>query len=199
MITKEQLSIFTGVSLADKYYPFIAEQLPKAGINSKLRICAFLAQIFHESGNLKHSKELTGYSAENMCKVWPSRFPTLERANEYVGQKEKLFNYVYGGRMGNDQPGDGFKYIGRGFIGVTGKGNYSNLSKATGINFVLNPELLEQPEYALISSIWFWNKYNLSVLADAGDIKGITKQINGGQIGFADREAKYKKLLEIYK
>jgi len=198
MITKEQLSIFTGKALAEKYYQAVVDECKKGNITGKLRVCAFLAQILHESGGLRYSKELTGYTPELMMKVWPSKFPTLERAKAYEKQPEKLFNYVYGGRMGNNNEGDGYRYIGRGFIGTTGKANYQQLTTDTGIDFVSHPELLEQPHYAIMSAVNFWNKYKLNEKADTGDFKGITQRINGGQIGAPDREAKYKKLLEIY-
>ncbi len=198
MITKEQLAIFCRPSVIEKYFIHLSELMPRYGITTKLRVCAFLAQILHESGGFYYTKELMSYSAELLMKTWPSKFPTMDRALQYAKQPEKLANYVYGGRMGNDQPGDGWKYFGRGLIGVTGKDNYANLSKDTGIDFVKNPELLEQPYYAVLSAINFWNKYNLNLKADQGDFKGITQRINGGQIGATDREAKYKKLLEIY-
>lgn len=203
MITKEQLAKFTGNLLADKYYQAIVDECAKGNITGKLRVCAFLAQILHESANLLYSKELTGHTVATMRSTWPHIFPTAESAQPCLHQPEKLFNYVYGtgklGRdLGNDQPGDGWKYIGRGFIGTTGKANYKQLSEDTGIDFVSHPELLEQPHYALMSAVNFWNKYKLSELADKGDFRSVTQHVNGGQIGAANRELNYEKLKNVY-
>ncbi len=193
--TESLLSIVKRQSLVDIYYPILVFEMDKFGINTKDRVCAFLAQILHESGCFNATKENLFYSATGLQKTWPSKFKTLEFAKTYEKQPEKIANYVYGGRMGNTETGDGWKYIGRGLIGVTGKDNYTALSKDTGIDFVKNPEWLEQPDYAAISAINFWNKYKLNVYADKGDFKSITQRINGGQIGAEDRIAKYKKLL----
>ncbi len=199
-ISKDTLnSVVKNPKLVDKYYDSLVTEMDKAGINTKNRVSAFLAQILHESGNLGFTKENLNYTAAQMMKTWPSKFNTLEFAKTYEKQPQKLANYVYGGRMGNTGPDDGYKYIGRGLIGVTGKDNYAALSKDTGIDFVKNPELLEQPKYAVLSAINFWNKFNLNKKADAGDFKGITQRINGGQIGAADRESKFAKLMALSK
>jgi putative chitinase len=199
-ISKEALlSIVKKTSLVEIYYPILVFEMDKYAINNKNRVCAFLAQILHESGCFYATKENLYYTATGLMKVWPSKFKTLEFAKTFEKQPEKIANYVYGGRMGNNAEGDGWKYIGRGVIGVTGKDNYAALSKDTGIDFVKNPELLELPDYAVISAINFWNKYKLNDKADAGDFKGITQRINGGQIGAEDRTTKYNQLLALAK
>lgn len=201
MITKEQLSKFVGPALADKYYPSIVDQCTKGNIIGKDRVCAFLAQILHESGNLVFTKENLNYSADGLMKTWEAKFPTKERALDYAHQPERIADFVYGyigNHLGNDHMGDGWKYIGRGLIGVTGKANYSALSKDTGIDFVSHPELLEQPGYALMSAVNFWTKYKLNDLADKGDFRAITQRINGGQLGANNREMLHQKLLAIY-
>jgi putative chitinase len=103
---------------------------------------------------------------------------------------EKIANKVYAGRMGNTEDGDGAKYIGRGLIQLTGKENYANCGSAIGVDLVANPDLLSTPKYAALSAGWFWNRRGLNALADADDIDTITKRINGGLIGIADRKAK---------
>jgi putative chitinase len=204
MITKDQLAkLIKSNTLSDKYYQAIVDECAKGKIIGKLRECAFLAQILHESGNLAFTKELTGHTTHSMRTTWPRIFPTDESTLLYLHKPEALFNYIYGtgklGRdLGNTSAGDGWKYIGRGLLGTTGKANYQQLTNDTGIDFVNHPELLEQPHYALMSAVNFWNKYNLSAKADLGDFKGITQRINGGQIGAANREENYKKLLELY-
>ena len=191
------LSIVKRTSLVESYYTILITEMNTSGINTKYRVCAFLAQILHESGCLFATKENLFYTATGLQKTWPSKFTSLDFAKTFEKQPEKIANYVYGGRMGNNEPGDGWKYIGRGLIGVTGKDNYAALSKDTGIDFVANPELLEQPKYAVISAINFWNKYKLNAFADSGDFKAITQRINGGQLGADDRVAKYQQLLSL--
>jgi putative chitinase len=191
------LSIVKRQSLVDSYYNILVVEMDKYSINTKNRVCAFLAQILHESGCFYATKEDLFYTAIGLQKTWPSKFTTLDFAMTFEKQPEKIANYVYGGRMGNNAPGDGWKYIGRGLIGVTGKDNYAALSKDTGIDFVATPELLEQPKYAVISALNFWNKYKLNTYADSGDFKAITQRINGGQLGADDRTAKYQQLLSL--
>jgi len=139
------------------------------GINTPLRIAHFMAQLSHESGGFKYLKEL-GNNAY---------------FKKYEGRKD----------LGNIFAGDGLKYKGRGFIQITGRANYTELSKDLKIDFVNNPELLEQEANAIISALWFWNKKGLNALADVDNITAITKKINGGLNGFEDR----KRLLENYK
>lgn len=197
------LSIVKKQDLVDKYYDSLVIEMDKAGINTKNRVSAFLAQILHESGNLVYTKENLNYSADGLLKTFPSYFKDPNTAKAYERQPEKIANYVYGNRMGNSAPTDGYKYLGRGLIGVTGKNNYEILSKDTGIDFVKSPQLLEQPKYAVISAIHFWNKYGLNKYADVGNFDAISKQINLGNpnstrtpIGKADRDSKYAALLK---
>lgn len=138
-------------------------------INTPLRIAHFMAQTDHESGGFKYTKEI-GNDAY---------------FKKYEGRKD----------LGNIKEGDGLRFKGRGFIQVTGRANYTMLSKDTRIDFLNYPELLEQEANAMISALWFWNKKKLNELADKDDCKAITKKINGGYNGLADRE----KLLIKYK
>ena len=141
-ISKEALlSIVKKTSIVDIYYDTLVFEMDKYGINTKNRVCAFFAQILHESGCFNATKENLYYNATGLMKTWPSKFKTIDFATTFEKQPEKIANYVYGGRMGNTSEGDGWKYIGRGVIGVTGKDNYVALSKDTGIDFVKNPEL----------------------------------------------------------
>lgn len=136
-------------------------------INTPLRIAHFMAQLDHESGGFKYTKEL-GNNAY---------------FDKYEGRKD----------LGNTQKGDGARFKGRGFIQVTGRANYTVLSKDTRIDFLNNPELLEQEANAMLSACWFWGKNKLNTLADKNDLKGITKRINGGFNGLADRQDKFDK------
>ncbi|EZI22716.1 glycoside hydrolase family 19 protein, partial [Pseudomonas extremaustralis] len=106
-------------------------------------------------------------------------------------------NVVYADRMGNAGPGDGWKYRGRGLIQVTGKTNYAACGEALGLDLINQPELLERPQYAAMSAAWFWSANGLNTLADAGDLTKITRRINGGLTGQADRQALYDKALKV--
>lgn len=133
-------------------------------IDSDLRQAAFLAQVGHESGRLVYTRELWG--------------PTSAQ-QRYEGRVD----------LGNTQPGDGFRYRGRGLIQVTGRANYQSAATALALPLLDQPELLEQPSAAALSAAWFWNSHNLNALADAGDFETITRRINGGLNGQDDRLA----------
>jgi len=175
----------------------LEETFAKYEINTNDRKACFLGQCMHESGGFKFLRENLNYSAKALMATWPSRFPDLDTATAYERQPEKIAEKVYGGRMGNTEDGDGAKYIGRGLIQTTGKENYTHCGKALGIDLVSAPQLLEEPRYAALSAGWFWNKRGLNALADQGDIDIMTKRINGGNIGLADRKAKIDKVRSI--
>ena len=156
-------------------------------INTPLRQAAFIGQCQHESGNFKTLQENLNYSKEALCRVWPSRFPTLQDAEPYHRNPEKIANKVYAGRMGNTEEGDGWKYIGRGVIQLTGKTNYTLAGDALRTDFINTPERVLEPLYAVLTAGWYWNKRNLNKEADAKDYEGMTKKINGGTIGLVDR------------
>jgi len=160
-----------------KFIPYLISGMEKAEINTPARISHFISQVAHESGNFVYVKEIWGPT------------PTQTR---YEGRKD----------LGNTQAGDGKRFAGRGLIQVTGRFNYSALSTYLfGDNRLLqNPELLEQPEYAVMSAIWFWSKNNLNKIADAGTDKAtcekVTRRINGGINGLEDRWKKFQAILQ---
>lgn len=168
-------------------------------INTPLREAAFLAQIAHESGNFLRLVENLNYSAKRLTQVWPKRFPTLEKAQPYANNPEKLANFTYANRNGNgpEASGDGWKYRGRGFIQITGRANYQSCSNGLGADFVGEPDLLAQPEFAFRSAGWYWDSRGLNPLADNGDLKTITIRINGGTVGLAERLSLYNKIKSI--
>jgi putative chitinase len=145
----------------------------------------FLGQILHESGKLTLLKEDLDYRAERLCTVWPKRFPSLTVAKLYEHDPEGLANYVYAGRMGNTEPGDGWRYIGRSPIAITGKDNYEFTGDLMGQDLVDLPELLEQPRFALEACIHWWEDRIPDNML--GDPEKITLRVNGGLIGLADR------------
>jgi putative chitinase len=179
-----------GLGIEGKWLEPLLETFEKYEINTPKRQACFIGQCMHESGGFKFLRENLNYSAKGLVATWPSRFPNEEHAEEYARKPERIANKVYSGRMGNTEDGDGAKYIGRGLIQLTGKDNYKAVTEALGIDLVANPQLLEEPRYAALSAGWFWNKKGLNALADANDIETMTKRINGGSIGIADRKAK---------
>ena len=136
------------------------------------RVAAFIAQIGHESGQLKYVKEIWG--------------PTKAQA-KYEGRVD----------LGNTVQGDGSKYRGRGLIQITGRANYKACAEALALDLINEPELLEKPQHACMSAAWFWASRGLSTLADAGQFDKITQRINGGQNGAADRQALYARALKV--
>ncbi len=204
LITSNQLSQL-GASNSNvylKYATLLNDGMNKYDINTNQRICHFLSQVYVESNALSVVKENLNYNAKRLTEVWPKRFPTLEIAQQYEKNSVKLAEKVYSGRMGNNKPGDGGKYLGRGLKQLTGKSNYQEFSDAIGVDFVSQPELLEQPLYATLSACWFWSKNNLNNIADKGGLEqvvNITKIVNGGTNGLKDREHYYKKAIQIWK
>lgn len=146
----------------------------------------FLGQILHESDGLTQFTENMNYSAERLCQVWPKRFPTLDDARPYAHNPEALANKVYGGRMGNSAPGDGWKYRARTPVGLTGLDNYRHVGELMGLDLVNHPELLEQPDNALLAAILWWEDSIPDSMV--GDPEKETRRVNGGLIGLADRE-----------
>jgi putative chitinase len=167
------------------------------GITSPARIAAFLAQIGHESAGLTRTVENLNYRAEGLLRTWPSRFDA-QKAADLAMKPEAIANHVYGGRMGNYQPGDGYRYRGRGLIQVTGRLNYEAVRDLLQArlrdvpDLVALPETLAEPKWAALSAAAYWHDHRLNELADAGDFDHITRRINGGTIGMADRQKRYE-------
>lgn len=154
----------------------------------------FVAQVLHETSRLEHLVENLNYRAERLVQVWPSRFPDLARAAPYQWRPEALANFVYGGRMGNDHEGDGFKYLGRGIPMVTGKANYQMLQDLTGLPLVDYPSMLAQPENALRCAVLWWEKKVPDAAIDT--LERVTRAVNGGLVGIEDRRLLARKAAE---
>ena len=171
----------------------------KYDISTPARQASFIGQCSHESGNFRILEENLHYSATALMRVWPSRFPNLEVANQFAGNAEKIANKVYAGRMGNgdEESGDGWKYHGRGLIQLTGKDNYANCGSSLSVDLLGNPDMLLDPKYAALSAGWFWGKKGLNSLADSQDYDTMTKRINGGIIGLSDRKEKITKAISV--
>ena len=149
---------------AKKYYSELVNSMAVADITTKLRACGYVAQLAHESGNFYYMEEIASGAA-------------------YEGRKD----------LGNTEPGDGKRFKGRGPIQITGRANYTQASKDLGIDLVNHPEWASKPEIGFKLSAWYWRTRNINRYCDNDDIVGMTKVINGGTNGLADRKAYYSK------
>jgi putative chitinase len=200
VLTQAELSeIVPGNPYIDHWYEALEQLLPDYDINTPKRAAAFLAQCAHESGGFKFIKENLNYKAASLRKVFPKYFPTDELAAAYAMKPEKIANRVYANRMGNgdEASGDGYCYCGRGLIQLTGKQNYTNFGESLEISPEEVSEYLATFEGAAQSACWFWETNNLNKWADAGDVVKMTKIINGGDIGLADRIKHYEHALNV--
>jgi putative chitinase len=155
--------------------------------DAPLRAEHFLAQTLHETGGLRILVENLNYSAPRLMQVWPSRFKTIEDARTVEHNPRALANRVYGGRMGNVEPEDGWRYIGRGLLQLTGRSSYARVGKALGLDLVGFPSLVLESENALKVAGSEWVASLCNVSADADDLERVTRKINGGLIGLAER------------
>jgi putative chitinase len=158
-------------------------------ITEPICIAAFLAQVGHESAKLTALEENLNYSANGLLSVFPKYFDH-DSALEYARKRKAIASRVYANRMGNgdEASGDGWKYRGKGLIQVTGKENHAKCGEALGLPLIDNPDLLLEPVNAALSAAWYWDSRKLNNLAHRDDVRGLTKAINGGMIGFADRQ-----------
>lgn len=207
--------VAAGVKDPDKWLDAVVKTCAEFEINTPERIAAFIAQTAHESGGYTMLVENLNYSDVTMAAVWPNRFAVLGADKKPVKENgknvpnafakalhrkpEAIANTVYANRMGNGtiESGEGWLYRGRGLKQLTGKDNMTRCGQALGVDLVSNPDLLLEPEYAARSAGWFWKANNLSKFADVEDLEGMTKKINGGLIGIADRKARYEKVKSV--
>lgn len=173
--------------------------MPKYGIDNARRIAGFVSQCAHESRDFTAMEENLNYSEKALNSVFGRYFgPGKRNAAEYARNPEKIANYVYmdefrsaRGALGNVQPGDGWRFRGGGLKQLTGRNNYSNFAKDYGMSPEEAADWVRTKEGALASALWFWSKNNLNPVADTGDVVALTKRINGGDIGLADRQQRY--------
>ena len=188
-------------SEADQWYTAMTTVLPRWEINSVERVSGFLAQCAHESGNFKTIVENLNYSATQLNKTFNKYFARAGRdARLFERQPEKIANIVYANRLGNGdtESGEGWKFRGRGLIQLTGKSNYSEFAKYKNMSLDEVVAYLQTKEGALESACWFWNSRNINRAADARDIRTMTRLVNGGENGLADRKEKWEKALIIF-
>ena len=206
MITQAQLKRVVptlGKEAVDEFVASFNMWAVHFGIDNPKRVVHYLAQVFHESGALSATSENLNYSASGLLKTFPKYFKTKAVAEQYAHKPQAIANRVYGNRMGNgdEASGDGWRYRGRGFIGLTGKENYANFARfdLCTEDIVKNPDAVARFPLNQVASMWFWQRYGLNELADQDNgtngeavVDRITKKVNGGTNGIASRKNYYK-------
>lgn len=186
-MTEEGLARLIGRDRARVWLEPVRTMLAAADATSPLRASHLLAQVLHESAGFTVLVENMNYSAARLQQVWPTRF-TPELARKLERQPARIANHVYGGRLGNTQPGDGWRFRGRGLIQLTGRSNYQAYQNAGGGLVVGDPDLAAEPMEAARIAAWYWSSRNLNALADLDDVRAVTVRVNGGTHGLADRK-----------
>jgi putative chitinase len=196
MITSEQLQ---KIGIDSKWLQPLNDTFTKFDINTPARMASFIGQCMLESGNFKTLEENLNYSAVRITQVWP-RISLVNAQNAVAKGKAAIGELIYGHRsdLGNNQDGDGGLFFGRGIIQLTGRANYTAFATAIGKPEIIeHPELVATPEYACLSAGWFWSTRHLNDYADKADYDTMTKRINGGILGLAERKANISKVLTI--
>lgn len=189
---------------ATEWHAALVNVLPKYGIDTPQRIAGFIAQCAHESADFRRLEENLNYSAKALRAVFGRYFgnPPKRDADEYHRQPEMIANYVYMDefrkyKMGNVEEGDGWRFRGRGLKQLTGRENYTNFGASVDMTAEEAAEYVATPKGAVESACWFWDNADCNKYADAGDIVGMSKRINGGTIGLDDRVRRWNEALDI--
>lgn len=190
---------------SQEWHPLLIELLPKYKIDTTNRVAGFMAQCAHESRDFTALEENLNYSESALNRVFPRYFgPGKRNAAEYARNPEKIANYVYQdefrskrGALGNTQPGDGWRFRGGGIKQLTGRNNYEAFGKSIGTSPEKAADYVRTKRGALESACWFWNVNSLNAFADAKDIVGMSKRINGGTIGLEDRISRWNHALQV--
>jgi len=187
--------------IPDNVIAQIPDTAKKFGIDTPLKLAHFLAQCGHESGGFRLTQENLNYSAQGLKNIFPKYFPG-NLSESYARNPQKIASKVYGGRMGNgpESTGEGFKFRGRGYIQLTGKDNYTAFGKAINEDITSNPDLVST-KYPLLSAAWFFSKNCLKKCVDDSNVTvtSVTKCVNGGTIGLADRLKHFKEYYHLLK
>ena len=202
---KEHLAaMIPGNKNVTDWYIALMEVMPNYGITTERRIAHFISQCAHESNNFRSLSENLNYSEKALNAVFGRYFgaPPKRNAAEYARNPQLIANYVYQDefrkyKMGNVNPGDGWLFRGRGLKQLTGRENYTRFGESIDITAEEAADYVSTPKGAVESACWFWDTNNLNDIADTDDVKRMTKKINGGSIGIADRQSRYTKAMEI--
>lgn len=192
--------------LATRWYPYIISTITEFDISTPIRQAAFIAQIGTESLSFSQLSESFNYSIAALTMIFPRRITTEQALSlgRHSGETSvpknrqvSIANLVYANRYGNSLPGDGYKFRGRGLKQITFKANYWQCGRDLGVDLINDPDLLLQDKYAARSAGWFWKANNCNTFADSGDFVGLTKRINGGINGLADRKLRYERACKV--
>lgn len=198
--TKEQVKEILHRDDADEWYEAMCEMFPKYDITTPNRVAGFIAQTAHESASYKTITENLNYSAKALDAIFGKYFKRAGiNAQEYHRQPEKIANRIYANRMdnGNTASGDGWRFRGGGILQLTGRYNYTQFGKTVGMSAEKATDYVRTKQGAIESACWFWKENNINKYCDADDIVRMTKRINGGTIGLADRKKHYAHALEV--
>ena len=205
-LQKEHLAkLIPGNKNVDEWFEALVDVMPKYGINTERRAAHFISQCAHESNNFRSLQENLNYSEKALNAVFGRYFGSASHkrnAAEYARNPEKIANYVYMDefrkyKMGNVNEGDGWLFRGRGLKQLTGRENYTRFGASINISAEEAAVYVATPKGAVESACWFWNANKLNTIADTDDVVKMTKKINGGNIGLADRQTRYSKAMTV--
>ena len=205
-LQKEQLAqLIPGNKEVDAWYEALVAVMPKYGINTERRAAHFISQCAHESNNFRSLQENLNYSEKALKAVFGRYFGDAPKANaaEYARNPEKIANRVYFDKyrkykMGKTNEGDGWLFRGRGLKQLTGRENYTKFGASVNMTAEEAAEYVATPAGAVESACWFWDTKKLNNIADTDNVTKMTKVINGGNIGLADRQQRYAKAMEVF-
>ncbi len=205
-LQKEHLAkLIPGNKNVDGWYEALVDVLPKYGITTERRMAHFISQCAHESNNFRSLEENLNYSEKSLLAVFGRYFGDAPKADaaEYARNPEMIANRVYNDefrkyKMGNVNEGDGWLFRGRGLKQLTGRDNYTRFGKSVDMTAEEAAAYVATPAGAVESACWFWDTNKLNDIADTDDVVKMTKKINGGNIGLADRQTRYKKAMEVF-
>jgi putative chitinase len=175
------------ITVRDAFDHANSTMLPFGVLDNHKRVSHFLSQILHETDGFRKLQENMNYTAPRLMAVWPSRFPTHASAKPYEFNPHVLANKVYGGRMGNTLPDDGWTYIGKGLIQITGRDMYRKVGHMLAIDLENNPYLAIDPRYSLQIACCVWRMKGGNQMADTNDVKKVTRAVCGSLIGLGSR------------
>ena len=205
-LKKEHLAkLIPGNKNVDGWHEALVAVMPKYGINTERRAAHFISQCAHESNNFRSLQENLNYSEKALNAVFGRYFgaPPKRNAAEYARNPEAIANYVYMDefrkyKMGNVNEGDGWRFRGRGLKQLTGRENYTRFGATVDMTAEEAADYVATEKGAVESACWFWDTNKLNSIADTDDVVKMTKKINGGNIGLADRQARYAKAMEVF-
>ena len=189
-----------GQASAELWVSHVQNALALCGCTTVEHVAQWIAQVGHESDSMKRLVESLNYTPEGLRATWPNRFDAetaqrLGRTATKAADQEAIAEIAYGGRLGNVHNGDGHRFRGRGLVQITGRANYRECGQYIGADLEQEPSLLEMRSTAAASTAWYWRKHKLT--GYNGDVLRVTRAINGGTNGLADRQARYDKALSV--